>query len=127
MRLVGFAVGAWVWSCLFRRECLLSQAAIRISLTALFYIAGGSGSTLLPTTHAPIPGAAKWSAVRSKNGTASLQDFVVSIDAATPGFAKSGTAPPPAPAPGKEVAAPGKQLIACVFTAFYFEVARWER
>jgi hypothetical protein len=79
-------------------------------LTTSFCITGGSGSTLLPTTHAPIPGAAKWSAVRSKNGTASLQDFVVSIDAATPGFAKSGAAPPPAPAPGKEVVAPGKQL-----------------
>lgn len=72
----------------------------------------------MPTTHTAIPGAAKWTAVRNKNGTASLQDFVVSVDAATPAFAKSGAPPPPAPAAaGKEpppapVAPPTASLLA---------------
>ena len=65
---------------------------------------GGSGSTLAPMTHTAIPGAVKWTAVRSKNGAASLQDFIVSLDAATPAFAKTGAAPAPAPAAGAKEA-----------------------
>jgi hypothetical protein len=83
-------------------------------MISFFYVylstSGGLGSTLVPTTHTAIPGAVKWTAVRSKNGAASLQDFVVSIDAATPASAKTaGAAPAPAPAAAgaKDVLAAG--------------------
>lgn len=55
---------------------------------------------LIPAaTLPPVPGSQKWTAVRSQNGTASLQDFIVSVDAATPAYAKSTAGAPAAAAP----------------------------
>lgn len=70
---------------------------------------GENQGMLIPSaTLPPVPGSQKWTAVRSQNGTASLQDFIVSVDAATPAYAKL-TAPagvaPPAAAPVPAAAA----------------------
>ena len=88
------------------QRSILPSASHSLTISFFCSITGGLGSTLAPMSHTAMPGAAKWTAVRNKNGAASLQDFIVSLDAATPGFAKTGAAPAPAPAAGaKEVPA----------------------
>lgn len=89
-----------------------------------FSTAADTASTLLPIPPVVLPSAQKWVPVRSQNGTASLQDFVVSVDAATPAYAKSSaTAAPPAgaaaPTPAAAAAAAlaaGKQHNIVIFS-----------